>query len=137
MTSKCSIKNTALPYRGEPTRNHHNPALEKDLVTIHRASPVKTFAEEDLRGRVAEIVEKRQMVASERHNVVAMLAREGMPYEEISKKTGYKLSSVRRLVRKLRAEGEDIPLRQRGRKKNADNSGNLVRVIVDPVRMHD
>ena len=116
MNSTMRIKRK-LPPAPKPTRNHHNPALEKDLVTIHRASPVKTFAEEDLRGRVAEIVEKRQMVASERHNVVAMLARDGLPYEEIAEKTGYKLSSVRRLVRKTRTEGEHIPLRQRGRKK--------------------
>ena len=117
MTSRCLIKRKALPYRGEPTRNHHNPALEKDLVTIHRASPVKTFAEEDLRGRVAEIVKKRQMVASERHDIVARLAREGMSDEEIAEQTGYKPDSVRRLVGKMRKEGVSIPLRQRGRKK--------------------
>ena len=116
MNSTMRIKRK-LPPAPQPTRSFHNPALEDDLVTIRRASPVKTFAEEDLRGRVAEIVEKRQMVASERHNVVAMLARDGLPYEEIAEKTGYKLSSVRRLVKKLRTEGEDIPLRQRGRKK--------------------
>lgn len=137
MISKCSIKQKVLPYRGEPTRSYHNPNLQKDLVSTRKPSPVKTFADEDMQGRVKEIVAKRQRVANERHDIVAMLARDGLPYEEIAEKTGYKLSSVRRLVRKLRADGEDIPLRQRGRKKNADISGNHIRVVVDPVRMHD
>lgn len=52
--------------------------------------------------------------AERRHDMIARLAREGLSDAEISAQTGYKPSSVHRLIGKMRREGVDIPERKRG-----------------------
>ena len=60
--------------------------------------------------------ERRKKEAYERQMGVVELARQGLSDAEIADRTGYKPESVRRIISKLRREGEDIPLRRKGRK---------------------
>lgn len=52
--------------------------------------------------------------AERRHDLVLRLARDGLSDAEIAKQTGYKPSSVHRLIAKMRHDGIDIPNRKRG-----------------------
>jgi transposase len=54
--------------------------------------------------------------------MIKRLATEGMSDAEIAYRTGYKPESVRRILSKLRREGEDIPLRRKGRKANDESN---------------
>ena len=66
--------------------------------------------------RARKFQERRKKEAYERQMGVVELARQGLSDAEIADRTGYKPESVRRIISKLRREGEDIPLRRKGRK---------------------
>lgn len=117
MKSKCLIKNVALPYRGEPTRNYHNPALEDDLVTIRTISPVLDFSNENIRDRVKEVCRQRTEKSERKQERVRELIRQGVPTTEIMKDAGYCRETVNKIIRRMRADGENIPERIKRRPK--------------------
>ena len=65
---------------------------------------------------VQRVQGRRKTEAQKRQMKVVKLARQGLSDAEIADRTGYKPESVRRILSKLRREGEDIPLRRKGRK---------------------
>lgn len=90
---------------------------------MHRVEkPIPTFDAETVKSQtIAKARARAAGKAEKRHDLVARLAREGMSYEDIAEKTGYKADSVRRMIGKMRSEGMDIPERKRGRKKKCRN----------------
>lgn len=56
--------------------------------------------------------------ARRKREMVKNMALAGAEYAEISEATGYKIDSVRRIVRLFREDGVHIPERKRGRKKD-------------------
>jgi biotin operon repressor len=67
-----------------------------------------------MRSSVAKARAVAEGNAERRHDMIARLAREGLSDAEISAQTGYKPSSVHRLISKMRKEGINIPERKRG-----------------------
>lgn len=122
---KCSIKPINLrPIPWPATKPYHDPMIwGEGVVSMHRVEkPIPTFDAETVKSQtIAKARARAAGKAEKRHDLVARLAREGMSYEDIAEKTGYKADSVRRMIGKMRSEGMDIPERKRGRKKKCRN----------------
>lgn len=124
MQSKASIKkevrNAILP---EPKLKPTKPVRTNTLYT--REGGFAKLDKSPLREMVTKTpTEQNQKNAQEsrrkgyenNEKKVLAMALLGKPDSEIAARTGYKESSVRRIITKLRSEGHDIPQRERGRK---------------------
>lgn len=104
MTSTMRIKRK-LPPAPQPTRDHHNPALDDDLVTIRRCCPVPTFADDKVMEHIKEYTDKRKQASQKKQQKVAEMAMQGQTTDAISAETGYCTTVVNRIIRKMRKEG--------------------------------
>ena len=119
MTSKCSIKRKLPPAPKTATKTVHDPRYLGDgrFTHIHNptASPIDDFGRAE---RALENAQKTQQeIKRKRHELVKKMAMEGASDEEIVKASGYSIGSVRRMLWQWRQEGEDIPKREKGKKK--------------------
>ena len=121
---KCLIRNIALPSAPEPTRARRVvlPEEKRGISLAVENIGDEVRRKEAFRKSMKEtsIVKARAVVegnAERRHDLIARLAQDGLSDAEIADRTGYKPSSVHRLIGKMRKEGIDIPERKRGVKK--------------------
>jgi len=119
MRSTASIKCLKLPGVPRPATRPISAKIpgEHELAIpthaeIHNCSDAEAYKASAARARA-----RRMGNAERRHDVIKSMAMEGCSDEEIAEATGYKPDSVRRLVSKMRREGEDIPERKKGRKR--------------------
>ena len=119
MTSKCSIKRKLPPAPKTATKTVHDPRIIGDgrYTAFHRPSPspIDSFGHSEKAVANSHKAQSEKML--KRQAIVKELARKGASDEEISQASGYALGSVRRLLWKWRQDGEDIPVREKGRKK--------------------
>ena len=123
MNSSMKIKRELPPAPKTATKTVHDPRYLGDgrFTHVHKptASPIDDFGRSD---RAVENAHKAQQdIKSKRHALVKKMALEGASDEEIVKASGYALGSVRRMLWQWRQEGEDIPKREKGRKKKCGN----------------
>lgn len=103
---KCSMRIIRkLPPAPKPTRSYHNPALEDDLVTIRKYSPVPTFADDNVKEHIKDYVSKRKQASQKKQQKAAEMAMQGQTTDAISAETGYCTTVVNRIIRKMRKEG--------------------------------
>lgn len=103
---KCSMRIIRkLPPAPRPTRDYHNPALEDDLVTIRKYSPVPTFADDNVKEHIKDYARKRKEKSKKKQQKVIEMAKRGQSTEDISAETGYCTDVVNRIIRKMRKEG--------------------------------
>ena len=101
------------------------PQIHKNLygegIWIHEVKP-QIPSHMDLHEKSAAARARLIGKAEKKHDMIKRLAAEGLSDAEIGDRTGYKPESVRRILSKLRREGEDIPLRRKGRKANDESN---------------
>ena len=98
------------------------PPAPKPTLPVRVIDQVDSSPLVGLVARVPTEQNKKNAWESRRRNIgvnkakVLKMATEGVEYSTIAVRTGLKESSVRRMVRALRAEGHSIPERKRGRR---------------------
>ena len=121
MTSTMRIKRKLPPVPRPATKPQIHKNLCGEGIWIHEVKP-QIPSHMDLHEKSAAARARQTGKAEKKHDMIARLAAEGMSDAEIADRTGYKPESVRRILSKLRREGEDIPLRRKGRKANDDSN---------------
>lgn len=121
MTSTMRIKRKLPPVQRPATKPQTHPNLYGEGIWIHEAKP-QIQSHMELHEKSAAARARQTGKAEKKHDMIARLAAEGMSDAEIADRTGYKPESVRRILSKLRREGEDIPLRRKGRKANDESN---------------
>lgn len=114
----ASIKNKKLPPVPRPaTKPIYNRRMYGEGRKIYEVKP-QIQSHMELHEQAARARARLMGKAEKKHDMIKRLAAEGMSDEEIAERAGYKPGSVRRILSKLRREGEDIPLRKKGPRKH-------------------
>lgn len=107
MRSTASIKCSRLPDVQRPATKPVQLAVPGEGVTI-----LPTFAEvhkspdgDAYRASASRARARRMGNAERRHDLVRSMAREGAEVEAIAEATGYRPSSIRKIIAKMRREG--------------------------------
>lgn len=113
------IKRHLPPAPKTATKTVHDPRIIGDgrCTVFHRPSPspIDNFGHSEKAVANSHKAQNEKML--KRQALVRELARKGASDEEIAKASGYALGSVRRMLWQWRQNGEDIPVREKGRKK--------------------
>lgn len=121
MTSTMRIKRKLPPVPRPATKPQVHKNLCGEGIWIHEVKP-QIPSHMDLHEKSAAARARQTGKAEKKHDMIKRLAAEGLSDAEIAYRTGYKPESVRRILSKLRREGEDIPLRRKGRKANDESN---------------
>ena len=115
MLSSMRILRKLPPVPRPATKPQSHPNLYGEGIWIHEAKE-QIQSHMDLHEKASAARARQTGEAEKRHDVLARLARDGLSDVEIAELTGYKPDSVRRLISKMRREGQEIPIRKKGGK---------------------